>query len=285
MLAQANKTIDFFRDSAPWQMEAIQAGRDGGHSRQVWQSLADLIEQTWEEISQCHGVVMEHGPSLSTKPDDLAKVLAMINHLEAGGSFGLFTKLKNSAWFELIGRCRISNRPLDPGNRVHLRAIQALLQIQACRERLIERWDRQMASQGAPTREMLGDKPENVCRQFVPQIRNCLEWHAATWKPLDAAFGRLGFRWFQYVQSTVPQVGPNAELERLRQAVVGDLGKILHSRSCNLRQTQIRNQLGLWEASLGKVSEAEATVLESFAGCYLIWCLAIMPVPMTRQFV
>ena len=36
MLELANETIEFLRDSAPWQLEAFQAGRDGDQSRRVW---------------------------------------------------------------------------------------------------------------------------------------------------------------------------------------------------------------------------------------------------------
>ncbi len=263
MLAQASKTIEFFRDSVSWQMEAIQAGRDGAEARQVWQSLADMIESTWQQINECYVLVIEHGPSLPTTSsarEELSHVEEMIEHLEKGGSFGLLKKLTKRSWFDLIERARISGRPLNASNPVHLHAVRALLRIHTCREQLLERWERQMACQGAPAASTLGDKPEQVCRQYVPQIRSCLEWHTTTWHPMEADFERLGFRWAEFLQSTQPEVGANAELKRVRNAVVGDLGTVLQSRSCLLRQKQLLKQLRDWQGLLGAPMETDANV-------------------------
>ena len=92
MLELASKTIEFLRDSAPWQLVAVQAGRDGEQARRVWESLAELIESTWCEVQECHALVMEHGPEVSDPrpPHELlALVDEIIQHHEAGNSFGL----------------------------------------------------------------------------------------------------------------------------------------------------------------------------------------------------
>ena len=64
----------------------------------------------------------------------------------------------------------------------------ALLRTQLIRQELVERWERQIAAQGGPTAAELGEKPELVCRQFVPQIQACLDWHSSTWLALEAEF-------------------------------------------------------------------------------------------------
>jgi hypothetical protein len=64
MLRATTKTIEFLRDSAAWQLESIQAGRDGEVARRAWESLAEKIETTWAEIQECHALVMEFGPSV-----------------------------------------------------------------------------------------------------------------------------------------------------------------------------------------------------------------------------
>jgi hypothetical protein len=43
MLELASKTIEFLRDSAPWQLAAVQAGRDGEQARHVWDSLIEYM--------------------------------------------------------------------------------------------------------------------------------------------------------------------------------------------------------------------------------------------------
>ena len=56
MLERASKTIDFLRESAPWQLMAVQAGRDGDIARREWDSLVEKIEATWREVYECHAL-------------------------------------------------------------------------------------------------------------------------------------------------------------------------------------------------------------------------------------
>jgi very-short-patch-repair endonuclease len=266
LLALAGKTIDFFQDSASWKLEAIQAGRDGGDARHMWQSFVEMIEITWQDIAKCHVLVVEHGPSLEANGDirdDFDRVEAMLSHLEKGGSFGFLTKLTKRDWSDLIERARVSGRALKPEDPNHLRAVRALLRVQICRQELLERWDRLMTTQGAPFASTLGDKPEQVCRQFVLQIHSCLDWHQVTWLPLENNFERVGFRWSSYLQSTIPEIGANAELNRVRKAVLGELGQILRCRSCFLRHRQLVEQLNKWLSSLGSPSERDARATRS----------------------
>jgi very-short-patch-repair endonuclease len=246
MLETARKTIEFLRDSAPWQLEAIQAGRDGDEARRVWLSLSELIETTWREVHECHALVLEHGPVISdTRPPHelLVVVEEIIHHSEAGNSFGLLTKLTKRHWFEFREKAQVRSRVLDLNNSADLRAVRALLRMRQLRSELIGRWERQMACQGGPACSELGDRPEQVCKQFVGTIHTCLEWHNSTWQPLESEFQRLGFLWSAFLESTQPQTGTNAELNRIRRAVTGDLGTILGSRNGWLRHKQLKEIL------------------------------------------
>src|SRR5262249_46405580 len=196
MLDLAKKTIEFLRDCAPWQLEAVQAGRDGGASLRVWESLAELIESTWSEVQDCYALVIQHGPEVSDpRPahELLVIVEEIIQHHEAGNSFGLLTKLTKRHWFDFKDNARVGNRPFELDNSTHLHAVRARLRMQCLRSDLVERWQRQMARQAGLDRSELGERPEEVCKQFVAQIQACLNWHASTWQPLEEEFRRLGF--------------------------------------------------------------------------------------------
>ena len=198
MLESAGKTIEFLRESVLWQLEAVQAGRDGEHARREWESLAEMIEATWRDVHECHSLVMEDGPSISDTraPHELLPLIEeIIQHAGAGNSFGFATKLTKRRWFDFIEKAQIGGRAPNLKDVNHLRAIYSLLRIRILREQLLGRWERQMATQGGPTCSELGDKPEQVCKQFVGQIRSCLEWHTSIWQPLELEFQRLGFRW------------------------------------------------------------------------------------------
>ncbi len=263
MLSLAVKAIEFLRDGAPWQLEAVQAGRDGAEARQVWISLTELIENAWQEVQECHALVMAHGPHVDDPrpPHELLPVVdEIIEHIEAGKSFGLLTKLTKAHCHQLIGVVRIGNRTPALNEATHFRAVRALLRMKIIRQELSERWERQIAAQGGPPSSELTDQPEKVCRGFVTSIHSCLDWHSSTWLTLESDFQRLGFGWIGYLESTPPETGANAGLRRLRNAVVGELETILKARAGWLRQKHLENVWAAWCAAIPETTGPEAAV-------------------------
>jgi hypothetical protein len=266
MLELASKTIEFLRDSAPWQLEAIQAGRDGKHAKQVWESLTELIETTWREVHECHALVMQHGPDVFDQrpPEELLTMVEeIIQHQNAGNSFSLLTKLTKRHWFEFAEKVRVGSRSLQLNNGNHLKAVRALLRMRQLRSELVGRWERQMERQGGLPCSELGERPEQVCKQFVPQINSCLEWHTTTWQPLENKFQQLGFQWSAFLDSTPPEAGDNAALRRIRRAVLGELGPILQSRSGWLRHKRLLATLRVWLDQMPESQSAEAQATQS----------------------
>lgn len=261
MLSRATRAIEFLKDSAPWQLEAVQAGRDGDRARQVWDSLVELIENSWSEIQECHTRVMTHGPQVDDQrpPRELLPIVdEIIAHVESGKSFGRLTKLTRPHWHQFITTVRVGNRPPALDQPAQFRAVRALLRMQIIREELAERWARQMSSHGAPPADALTDQPEKVAHGFVPTIQNCLDWHKSTWLALEDDFERLGFHWQSYLQSTPPETGANAELRRLRTAVTGELETILKARAGRLREKYLERVWATWLAAIPESDEPEA---------------------------
>jgi very-short-patch-repair endonuclease len=263
MLDHASRTIEFLRDCTQWQLLALQAGRDGKVARREWESLVQQIESTWTEVHECHTLVMEHGPLLTDTrdPHELLDIVdEAIAHREAGHSFGLMTKLTRRSAHELQTQVRVNNRPLDLNDLTHLRAVRALLRMRHLRAELVQRWDRQMACNGGLATAELSDQPEKVCKQFVPQLQTCLDWHTTVWQPLEAEFDRLGFMWGKFLNSTPPLAGENAQLRRIRKAILGELGVILQSRSRWLRKRQLGTKIESWLQTFKNTGRPEAPV-------------------------
>jgi very-short-patch-repair endonuclease/Cdc6-like AAA superfamily ATPase len=261
MLEMAGKAIEFFKDSAAWQLAAIQAGRDGEPSRRAWDGLADFIDEAWREIHECHALVMEHGPSLNDpRPARVLRPLVdeILEHVAEGGRLNVLTRLTKPQWTALVQSIRINGNTVDMTQIAPLRATRALLHIAVLREELGGRWERMMTSGGAASFSELGNHPEDACRGFVGQIRACLEWHQTSWKPLEEQFAELGFDWPAYLASTAPEVGNDAELRRLRSAVVGDLVRILQARTNYLRLHHLQERLAAWQQLAPQRSDSEA---------------------------
>jgi very-short-patch-repair endonuclease len=263
MLSRATKAIEFLRDGIPWQLEAIQAGRDGETARQVWVSLIELIENSWREIQECHALVMTHGPQVDDQrhPRELLPIVdEIIRHIESGKSFGRLTKMTKPHCHQFISTVRMGNRPPALDQPAQFRAVRALLRLQIVRQELTERWVRQISSHGGPPATDLTDQPEKVAHGFVPTIQNCLDWHKSTWLALEADFQRVGFDWKSYLESIPPETGADAELRRLRNAVTGELETILKARAGWLREKHLERIWATWLAALPESDQAEAAV-------------------------
>ncbi|MBI2926145.1 MAG: AAA family ATPase [Verrucomicrobia bacterium] len=261
MLDQAAETIGFFRDASAWQLEAVQAGRDGGLARKTWDEWVAFIEQSWREILECDALVKAHGPSIgdSRPAQDLLPLADdLVAHLEGGRTLNVWTKVTKSKWHAFLQTVRINGRAPDTTKPDHLRAVRARLRMDCLRKELTGRWQRTMAEGGAPPAIELGSKPEHAARGFVAQIQRSLEWHSASWQPLEAEFQRLGFNWSAYLESTPPEVGDDAELRRLRASVLGDLEAILRSRAAALRARHLRAVLAEWRNLLPPETGSEA---------------------------
>jgi very-short-patch-repair endonuclease len=263
MLSRATRAIEFLRDGAPWQLEAIQAGRDGKGAQLVWDSLVDLIENSWREVQECHALVMTHGPHVNDQrqPRELLPIVdEIIRHIESGKSFGRLNKMTKPHWHQFISMVCIGNRPPALDRAAEFRAVRALLRLQIVREELAERWTRQMSSHGGPPAAELTDEPEKVAHAFVPAIQSCLDWHKATWLALETDFQRLGFDWKSYLESTPPETGANAELRRLRKAITGELETILKARAGWLREKHLERVWTTWLTAIPESDQAEAAV-------------------------
>ena len=263
LLPRATRAIEFLRDGFPWQLEAIQAGRDGKGAQLVWDSLVDLIENSWREVQECHALVMTYGPQVDDRrqPRELLPIVdEIIRHIESGKSFGRLTKMTKPHWHQFISTMHIGNGPPALDQPAQFRAVRALLRLQMVRQELAERWTRQMSSHGGPPAAELTDQPEKVAHGFVPTIQKCLDWHKSTWLALEADFQRLGFDWKGYLESIPPETGANAELRRLRKAITGELETILRARAGWLREKHLERVWATWLAALPENDQPEATV-------------------------
>jgi very-short-patch-repair endonuclease len=144
----------------------------------------------------------------------------------------------------------------------HFRAVRALLRIQIVRQELVERWERLIAAKDGPASSELSERPEQVCRQFISLIQTCIEWHGSTWLTLEAEFHRLGFRWSAYYESTPPVTGSNAQLRRLRNAVLGDLEQILKARAGALRLRHLMQVRSEWCSLVARTNKPDAAVTQ-----------------------
>lgn len=259
LMLSAIKAINFFNDSQSWQMEAVQAGRDGGTSRKTWENFSNFIESTWSEIQELNSLIMEYGPTINdSRPNH--QIIPIVNeivlHLEKGKSLGFLTKISKKHWHAFLDSTKINGKPTNKDNKDHLSAIQAKLKVSILRDELKERWERMMVSGGAP--DNIGEKPEQICRQYVSIIHESLNWNENIWEPLEKELISLGFNWSLYLSTTSPELGENAQLLRLKSAIIGDFEKILNSRLNSINLKNLQEKIELYKTTIPKENKNDA---------------------------
>src|SRR5262249_7137701 len=141
-------------------------------------------------------LILEHGPVVeSTTP--LAELVEtcgeIIAHLEAGKKLGRMSLMFKSSWNELIAASKGNGAAAT--TLEHCRALRAALEVDALRDGLARRWDRQLEGLGAPASAELGRKPEKRALEIAARIASALRWHDETWSRCLDTFTRNGLAW------------------------------------------------------------------------------------------
>jgi very-short-patch-repair endonuclease/superfamily I DNA/RNA helicase len=240
-----------------WVGECLEAGRAGGEREKPWRELIELIDECEREVSEREPLTLEHGPSVESDkaPADLAETCnAILQHLEAGKELTKFTLLRKSGWSDLIQSSRVDDGP--PTDPAHFKAILHHLEIRTLRDRLAQRWDRQMASLGAPEFTDLGTHPEKVARRHAEGIAVALDWYPSVWSGCEAKIEEVGLDWSRLARKVAGR-SPKTELHRTREMVTDHVEPLIEPRTRLLRWMSLEKTKKSWLAALEPFSRKD----------------------------
>lgn len=170
-------SADKLAEAEPWTLAPALAGYCGGDALTAWSDLLASADDLGIEATKWQSTLFEHGPELppgmSTERAE-AILDQVVGHLDAGGTLTKMKLLFNPAWSEFIATARVSTK--GPDLPEHFHALKALLNLEKRRERLRGRWDRQVASLGAPPASQLGMDIERAAKQHIDRIRLSIDW-------------------------------------------------------------------------------------------------------------
>jgi very-short-patch-repair endonuclease len=242
-----------------WLREVLFAGWIGGDMREAWCDLLATIDALANEAGAAHRLIMAHGPEL---PDgrpagELAATFCeIVAFLEAGGAFGLKTKLTRRSWHQLIEECRVDGHV--PKTIEEFRALHAMAQLQESRNRFASRWRRAVESLGGPAIETFGASPERTALGFATEIRTRLDWRTTAWEPLIGELCSVGFRWETWLAGHPPVPGDHGELARVQRAGTRGLAEIVEAQAALLRQAELSAALQAQRTHLAGFPQSDA---------------------------
>lgn len=245
-----------------WLREVLFAGWSGGGLQEAWQDLLVTIETLARESGTAHRLIMTHGPALPEDHslDEAALMLGdIVAFLEAGGSFGLKTKLTRRAWYHLMESCHVEGR--EPRTLEEFRALHASAQLETSRNRFAARWRRAVESLDGPSVESLGRSPERTAQAYAADIRTRLEWRGAVWEPLIEELRTAGFRWDTWLAEHPPVPGDHGELARVQRAGSHGLVEVVEAQAALLRQAELSSALQSQRTYLAGFPQSECASL------------------------
>ncbi|MBW2213797.1 MAG: DUF559 domain-containing protein [Deltaproteobacteria bacterium] len=259
-LQQMKSAVQFLESDEEWVMDCIEAGRKGGKHKKSWLELARLIEECCEEIGEREPLTIKHGPKIGDNvAPDLAALTcrAIIRHLESGKKLGRLATMIKPKWKELIKSTRVESG--QPRTVNHFRAIRHHLNIGMFRDKLMERWDRQMVPLGAPDVSQLGRRPERKVKKYAAEITRALAWHPDVWAPCEERIQELGLDWDKFHRAMANENNASSDLQRTRELVESQLGPLLESRRRYLDHKRLSDRKQSWLARLDEFSRKDSS--------------------------
>jgi very-short-patch-repair endonuclease len=258
--------VNFLNEKETWLREALFAGWEGGDLQESWEDLLKAIQSLSDEASSAHRLIMAHGPEIPQEcnlTESLIVLKAIISHLEAGGSFGLKTKLLHRDWHQLIETCLVEGH--QPRTLEEFRALHAIVQLSENRRKFSSRWNRAIESIGGPAFSTLGNYPERSAQTYAEQVRRRLDWRDKVWEPLIDELMEAGFRWPEWLDTIEATPGDHGELKKRQKAVSTGLTDIIEAKAALIRKKELTSALQNQKSYLASFPQSEiaSVLLES----------------------
>jgi very-short-patch-repair endonuclease len=258
-LEQMKSAVAPLERDEEWVIDCLEAGSKGGERNKSWREFADLIEETCKEIEEREPLTLEHGPEINygtTRIPADVTCLAIIQHLESDKTLGRLSTMMNPEWKKLIESSRVESG--QPKTLTHFRAILQQLDIRRFREKLLQRYDRQMESLGAPSVRSLGRRPERKIKKYAAEITRALDWHAEIWTPCEERIRTLGLKWEKFQRTKANRKDTGSDLQNTRELVLSNLEPLLETRQRYLKFKHLSEQKQGWLTSLDGFSRKDA---------------------------
>jgi very-short-patch-repair endonuclease len=226
-----------------WKLAAVYAGKYGDVHRKPWDQLISLVRLVHREAANAQEAFVKYGPEVSdhSAAKEQERVAGeILTHLEDGGKLGSFTLFTHKTWSQFLDQTKVNNA--RPNLAEHFDALRQFFRLKGLREVLSARWDRQVATLGAPRSSEMGAETEKTLMQYCESIEDCLSWQERTWLPLQLRLEDIGFRWDKFLAEQSAVLGSDGELTRIHIAVTDALLPIMDSRFKKLRLLQLEEE-------------------------------------------
>ncbi|MGK0468809.1 AAA domain-containing protein, partial [Clostridium sp.] len=170
--------------NTPWVLETIQSAKEDT-LKNSWSLLIDEINVTYKLSIDCSESMLTYNPQfidieLISDVDVLLKYI--IEKLENGGKITRANLFLNKPLKNFINACRVNGNV--PTKTNEFKALNNYRRLIVTREKLKNRWNRQIAVLGAEQVDDMGDAFELTCKKYCLTIEENINWYERKWNPI-----------------------------------------------------------------------------------------------------
>ena len=257
-ILEHDEGAEFLYEQEEWVRDGLEAGRAGGERAKSWRELIEMIDECGREVLEREPLTLEHGPRIDSEKSlvDLIRTCnAILEHLAAGKQLSKLSLLRRHEWSDLIRCSGVDDG--TPKDSAHFRAILYHLEIRSFRNRLAQRWDRQMAPLGAPAFSALGQSPEKAARRYAAGIALALDWHPHVWTRCEEQLERAGLDWNRLARKAAGRKSETDEFRQVRELVTDTLGPLIETRRRFLSWRALGKRKDAWQSELASYTRKD----------------------------
>lgn len=242
---QVQEAITPLINSEPWKLTAITAGMGETENREPWDVLISKIKMVDQLSTDAQVALLKYAPTVPDTPsfrEQLETCEEILRHLQNGGKLSRWVLLIRSSWKKFIENSRVATG--SPRDSEHFLSLSFALRLKISRTELLGLWKRQMERLGALPSKEFRDQPEKVCQQFIPAIKDSLEWNEKIWNPIENHLRQMGLNWREVLKEQPPNPAANGHILRIRDGVTSSLLPIIEAQAAVLHGQLAEAKLG-----------------------------------------
>jgi very-short-patch-repair endonuclease len=204
-----------------------------------WEELLELIELTYKNITANENIIFSKNPKVNFEWTDeiYQSCVNLSGHLSAKGKVSWASVLFNRSWKMILENSTVDGK--RPEKAEDIRAISLIYENKIARERLIERWHRQMVANGSSPLD--DSEPELQARTFLKQLETIVSWHNTVWDEAIEYFESIGFKLNQALEAK--NIDLRASSDELLEFLISTVIPSLKHKRNSLKLKRIDKQI------------------------------------------
>ena len=238
-----------------WTLEVLENSKEE-LLKKNWIKLIDEVEKVYNLSLDCSEDILNYNPEFKDLDKNNIDVKVqfdkIINKLENGGKVSRIYLLLNKQMKLVINSCRVNNR--IPAKLNEFKVLYKFYNLELEREKLKNRWNRQMVPLGGESTELMGENFEATCIKYIPIIRGNINWYNDIWNKLTDDINKVGFNLSKINNRIDLSNDKYSNLKYIKQDLSEKIIKYIQSQIKRIEYEEIKENKEKIENTINKYS-------------------------------